>query len=135
MLLMHQFGDDARDSVACFAEGALGGSGGVCHAGGEFVQAALNAARVTQQRGCPLGGVGSVHSVVVGGHTASLTLGVTPRPPPDPPTAPARSTDRALRCYAQRASERARRRLVPRLDATSCWDHPGGSYPRPWRAL
>ena len=48
MLLMHQFGDDARDSVACFAEGALGGSGGVCHADGEFVEAALNAARVTQ---------------------------------------------------------------------------------------
>ncbi len=48
MLLMHQFGYHARDGVACFAEGALGGSGGVCHADGEFVEAALNAARVTQ---------------------------------------------------------------------------------------
>ena len=48
MLLMHQFGDDARDSVSCFAERALGGGGGVCHADGEFVQAALNAACVTQ---------------------------------------------------------------------------------------
>ena len=45
---MHQFGYHARDGVACFAEGALGRSGGVCHADGEFVEAALNAARVTQ---------------------------------------------------------------------------------------
>ena len=45
---MHQFGDDARDSVACFAERALGGGGGVGQADGEFVQSALNAACVTQ---------------------------------------------------------------------------------------
>ena len=73
VLLMHQFCDDPRDSVACLAEGSLGGSRGVCHASGELVEAALNAARVTQQRGRPLGGVGSVHSGVVRGHTASLT--------------------------------------------------------------
>jgi len=48
VLLMHAFGYDARDGGACFAEGPLGGSGGVCHAGRELVEAALNAARVTQ---------------------------------------------------------------------------------------
>jgi hypothetical protein len=46
VLLVHQFDYDARDSIACFAEGALGGSGGVGHTGGELVEAALNAARV-----------------------------------------------------------------------------------------
>jgi hypothetical protein len=50
VLLMHQFRDDPCDSVARFAEGSLGGSRGVCHAGGELVEAALNSARVTQQR-------------------------------------------------------------------------------------
>ena len=48
MLLIDQFGDDACDSFACFAERALGRGGGVCHADGEFVQSALNAAGITQ---------------------------------------------------------------------------------------
>jgi hypothetical protein len=36
VLLMHAFGYDVRDGGACFAEGALGESGGVCHTGREL---------------------------------------------------------------------------------------------------
>ena len=63
VLLMHQLRDDACDSVACLAEGSLRGSCCVGHARGQLVDAALNAARVTQQRGCPLGGVAASTAV------------------------------------------------------------------------
>jgi hypothetical protein len=56
VLLMHQFRYDVCDSAASFAEGIAGRELRRLPCRQELVEAALNAACVTQQRGCPLGG-------------------------------------------------------------------------------